>query len=178
MYAHWVGWLMTTIVMSQPFPGCSPSPELPPRPFHPLTIRIVLTNCADPPVSAFLAPSSGAQYSSRRLRSRCSAPLPGPWRRLAKGRTLRVGSRSAFVLVSRPDAEPGTDPGGAIGHPAGSGSGIVGQLQVWSACGAGVKTTSPAKRGPSLARRLDGGEHGRTCRVTFSDHIYLPLDVC
>ena len=94
--------------------------------------------------------------------------------------------------VSRPAAEPGTVTGAAVGHPAGSGSGIVGQLPVWSAGGAGVKTASPAEWGPSLARRLDGGEHGRMMRcptmpsVTTGgpvasrppNRIYVPPGVC
>ena len=45
---------------------------------------------------------------------------------------------------------------------AGSGSGIVGQLPVRSARGAGVKTDSPPVAGRRGAERLDAGEHVRT----------------
>ena len=48
----------------------------------------------------------------------------------------------------------------------GSGLGIDRQEPVWTSVrGAVVKAVSPATRGPSVARRLDDGEHTRTLVV-------------
>ena len=159
MYVHWVGWLMTTIVMSQPLPGRSSVSRSSAPTVHPLTARIVFIGCPDPRVSAFLVPALALDLHH-------APPGPGvPLPVTGRGGGRREGGAVSLVSLSTlpvsPAAGPGTVTGGAVGHPTGSGSGIVGQLPVWSARGAGVKTASPAERGPSLARRLDGGEHGR-----------------